>query len=201
MKNKYMCASFAKAALAAGAVGIALQSGQAMADDLFLADGSSALVSDQRARNVGDLVTVVIYEQSSVVSSAQSGTRKNNSLSGGLSAGSVNESGSLGFGGDYSGRAESGRSGRMVAQISVTVDRILPNGDFLISGIQKMHINGEVTDIGIRGRVRQADLTSDNRILSSRIADAQIDYKGKGFVSRGAKPGILTRIFSFLGLM
>ncbi|MEO7680134.1 MAG: flagellar basal body L-ring protein FlgH, partial [Sphingomonas sp.] len=53
---------------------------------------------------------------------------------------------------------------------------------------------------GVRGRVRAADIGADNRVLSSRIADAQIDYDGKGFVSRSAKPGILNRVFRFLGL-
>ena len=52
----------------------------------------------------------------------------------------------------------------------------------------------------MRGRIRPADITSDNSVLSSRIADAQINYDGKGFVSRSAKPGVINRVFSFLGL-
>jgi flagellar L-ring protein precursor FlgH len=48
--------------------------------------------------------------------------------------------------------------------------------------------------------VRSADIRADNTILSNRIADAQIDYDGRGFVSRSAKPGLINRIFSFLGL-
>jgi len=54
--------------------------------------------------------------------------------------------------------------------------------------------------IGVRGRIRPYDISAENAVLSSRIADAQIDYDGKGFVSRSAKPGLLNRIFSFLGL-
>ncbi len=173
----------------------------AHAENLFRTDGWTSLASDRRAKNAGDLITVVIYEQSSAVNSAQNGSRKNNSVSGSISGGSLSESGGISFGGNYTGRGETRRSGRMVAQLSVTVQDVLPNGDFIISGIQKLNINGEATDIAIRGRIREADLTSDNRILSSRIADAQIDYKGKGFVSRSAKPGLITRIFNFLGLV
>ncbi|WP_164119046.1 flagellar basal body L-ring protein FlgH [Sphingorhabdus sp. Alg239-R122] len=173
----------------------------AKADNLFADSGWSSLASDRRAKQVGDLVTVVIYEQSSAVNSAQNGTGKSTSLSGGISGGSFSESGGISFGGDYSGRGETRRSGRMVAQLSVTVEQVLPNGDFVIGGVQKLNVNGEATDIAIRGRIREADMTSDNRILSSRIADAQINYNGQGFVSRSAKPGLITRIFNFLGLV
>ena len=77
---------------------------------------------------------------------------------------------------------------------------MLPNGDYRITGEQRMHVNGENTTIAVRGRIRQADIRPDNSVLSSRIAEAEINYDGKGFVSRSAKPGILNRIFRFLGL-
>ena len=54
---------------------------------------------------------------------------------------------------------------------------------------------------GVRGRVRPDDINGQNAVLSSRIADANIEYDGKGFASRGAKPGIVTQIFSWLGLL
>ena len=173
----------------------------AHAENLFVPDGWPALASDRSARQVGDAITVVIYEQSSAANAAQTGSRKDNALRGGISGGSLNETGNISFGGNYSGRAETSRSGRMIAQISVVVEDILANGDFVIGGLQQLYINGELTDISVRGQVRTADLTSDNRVLSSRIANAQINYRGEGFVSRGAKPGLITRIFSFLGLV
>ena len=87
----------------------------------------------------------------------------------------------------------------MVAQISVTIVRVLPNGDFQVSGEQQLNINGDKTNIRIKGRVRQADI-SNNAVLSTRLADAVIDYDGTGFVSRSAKAGFLTRVFNWLGL-
>ena len=51
-----------------------------------------------------------------------------------------------------------------------------------------------------RGRIRPQDISPENAISSFRIADAQINYDGKGFVSRSAKPGLINRILSFLGL-
>ena len=89
---------------------------------------------------------------------------------------------------------------KLVAQITVVVTDILPNGDFLVLGEQLMRVNGENTRIAVRGRVRRADITSQNTVMSSRLGDAQISYDGHGFVSRSAKPGIVNRVFSFLGL-
>jgi flagellar L-ring protein precursor FlgH len=63
-----------------------------------------------------------------------------------------------------------------------------------------MHVNGETSNIGVRGRVRPADISSDNQVVSTRVADAQIDYDGHGFVSRSSKPGVINRVFRFLGL-
>ena len=179
---------------------IGVISSPAYSENLYEENAWPALASDQTARQVGDLVTVVVYENSSTSNVAQSGTRKSQSLNGGLSAGSINENGGLSFGGGFSGQAEERRSGQVIAQLSVTVTEVLPNGDFVITGTQKIKMDKGYTEIGIKGRIRTVDLTSDNRILSSRIADAKINYDGKGFVARGAKPGIISQIFSFLGL-
>ena len=89
----------------------------------------------------------------------------------------------------------------MVAQISGTVVGIEPNGDLDIVGQQLIHINREKTLIKVRGRARQADIGVGNTILSSRLADAAIDYDGSGFVSRSARQGMVARIFSWLGLL
>jgi flagellar L-ring protein precursor FlgH len=83
----------------------------------------------------------------------------------------------------------------------VTVEEVLPNGDLRISGEQELDIAGERSHIRLKGRVRRSDISASNAVLSSRIADARIEYNGKGFASRGAKPGIISRVFNFLGLM
>jgi len=79
------------------------------------------------------------------------------------------------------------------------VDGILPNGDLHVSGAQELNINGDKTNIRIKGRVRLADI-ANNAVLSNRLADATIDYDGSGFVSSSARPGLLTRIINWLGL-
>ncbi|MFA6114589.1 MAG: flagellar basal body L-ring protein FlgH [Sphingomonas sp.] len=188
----------ARATLVAIAALLVAQAVQA--EDLYKPNGWAAMSTDRRATQVGDALTVVVYQSAEATNSAKSDSSKSTNLSGGLTAGSINESGALRVGGNYTGGGQVQRSERFVTQITVLVEEILPNGDLRIAGRQRMHVNGETSDIGVRGRVRQADITSDNQILSSRVADAQIDYDGRGFVSRSAKPGIINRVFRFLGL-
>lgn len=172
----------------------------AKADDLYRGTNWPAMSADRRASAAGDALTVVIFQAAEASNSAQNNSRKKTDLGGSFSAGSIDETADLEFGGGYSGRGEVRRSERLVAQLTVLVREVLPNGDFVVAGEQWMRVNGETTKIGVRGRVRPADVTSQNTIQSSRIADAQISYDGRGFVSRSAKPGLVNRIFNFLGL-
>jgi flagellar L-ring protein precursor FlgH len=177
----------------------------AVAENLYRHDNWAALASDRRASAVGDILTVVVLENATATNSAQTGTSRDSRLGGTITAGhtgsGINEGASLGLSGSFGGNGQTSRAGRMVAQISVHVDSIYPNGDLAISGASALNISGERTNIRIRGRVRPADIAGDNSVVSARIADAQIDYDGSGFVSRSARPGLFQRIFSFLGLM
>lgn len=172
----------------------------APADDLYRRSNWSAMSSDRKASAIGDLLTVVVYENSESTNSTKSDSKRNTQLGGAISGGSINESGALQLGGGYSGGGAVTRSDKLVAQITVTVRDVLPNGDLLVAGQQIMKLNGENTQIGIEGRLRREDVNPDNRVLSTRIADAKIIYDGKGFVARSAKPGLVARVFRFLGL-
>ncbi|WCM27295.1 flagellar basal body L-ring protein FlgH [Sphingomonas sp. QA11] len=170
------------------------------AEDLYKGGGWSAMSSDRRASQIGDALTVVVYQAAESTSTAKTDSSKNTALSGGLRAGSLDESGALRVGGSYAGGGQVQRSERFVTQMTVVVREILPNGDFVVTGEQRMRVNGETSNIGVRGRVRPADIDSDNRVLSSRVADAEINYDGQGFVARSAKPGLINKVFRFLGL-
>jgi flagellar L-ring protein precursor FlgH len=172
----------------------------AYASDLH-ASNWSALAVDRVAHGVGDVLTVVVYESSAASNSASTSATRNMSLGGHVSAGSgLNESASLGLDGSSEHAGATGRSGGIVAQITVAIDEVLPNGDLRVSGEQTLNINDERTKIRVKGRVRATDISAGNVVLSSRLADAEIDYDGEGFVSRSATPGIVTRIFTWLGI-
>jgi flagellar L-ring protein precursor FlgH len=182
------------------AASLAASAGAASAENLYRNSGFPAMSSDRRASVAGDLLTVVIFQAAEAVNSTQSSSRRSTEVGGHIGAGSISESAELSLGGGFTGRGEVRRSERVVAQITLSVEEVLPNGDFRVGGEQFLFVNGERTRIGVRGRVRQVDIGSDNIVLSSRIADAQIDYAGRGFVSRSARPGLVNRVFRFLGL-
>ena len=184
----------------AAAAVLALLSAPLGAEQLYRHDAWPAVASDRRAMAVGDAITVVILEATRAASKLENNSSRSTQLGGGLQAGGIDESGTLSFGGSYSGAGETVRSEQFVAQMSATIIERLSNGDFVIEGRQHLLINGETTEIGVRGRIRPQDISADNTVLSSRIADARIDYDGEGFVSRSAKPGLITRILSFLGI-
>ena len=172
----------------------------AVAQSLYKDSAWVHFATDYKASVAGDIVTIAIYQSSEARNMAQSASGRDTDIGGAISGGSLNEAGDLSFGGTYSGRGETRRSGSIIAQVSAEVVEVFPNGDLLVEGRQQVLINGEETVIRVRGRVRPVDISSENIVLSSRLADAQIDYDGKGFVSRSARPGIISRLFSFLGL-
>lgn len=174
----------------------------AYADDLFKPDNWSALAADRKASQIGDILTLLVVENNQASNSVTKGSRKRNAIDVGVDTSfdfKENVSGALG--GSYEGQGNNGRSDRMVARLSVTVIDVYPNGDMRVSGVQRLKINGETTMISINGRVRPEDVTSENSVQSWRLADAVIDYDGKGFATRSAKPGVLTKIFNWLGLL
>lgn len=190
-----------RAAIAAAAIALCLASNAAIADNLYHGNNWPSMTADRRASEVGDILTVVIFQSAESSDISQHKSSKSTDLSGSISGGSLNEQGALSFGGGYSGRGEATRTEKFVTQMSLSVQQILPNGDLVVGGEQWLRVNGERTRVAVRGRIRTADIDAHNSILSTRIADAQIDYDGHGFVSRSSKPGLISSIFSFLGLI
>lgn len=173
---------------------------RAAAEDLFQSPSWANVAADQRAVQVGDILTVVVYQNAEARNAAQSTSRRRRTFEGALVAGATDETAALSLDGAFAGQGEVRRSESFVTQISVTVQNVLPSGDLLIAGEQRLHVNGEDTRVQVRGRVRPSDILSGNQILSSRIADAEISYDGRGFVSRSARGGLLHRLLNFLGL-
>ena len=180
---------------------LAATSAAGSAEDLYKRGSAwAAMSADQRATAVGDALTVVVYEDAQATNSTKSDTKRATDIGGSVGAGSWNGSAGLHTTGGFAGGGSVQRSDHVVAQITVVVTGVLPGGDLLVAGRQRMRVNGEQTEIGIEGRVRLADISGDNRVVSSRLADARVLYEGQGFVARSAKPGLVTRVFRLLGL-
>ncbi|MBX3595320.1 flagellar basal body L-ring protein FlgH [Sphingomonas sp.] len=166
-------------------------------------EGYAALYEGTRARRVGDPLTIVLVEKTSA--SKSSGSQLDSS--GGFSitpptTGALNLfnqsdasiSGKRGFKG--SGAAD--QSNALSGEISVTVAEVYPNGTMLVQGQKRVTLNRGDEFIQIKGIVRSTDITADNRIASTRVADARIAYTGKGDVARAGRQGWLSRFFQVI---
>ena len=90
------------------------------------------------------------------------------------------------------------RNGNVSFTITARIEDILPNGNLIITAHKNMRVNDEDNEMILTGIVRQNDVTADNMVVSSKIADMRIDVMGTGPVSAKATGGIMTRIFNFL---
>ncbi len=172
--------------------------GLASSETLFNESSYESLVSDNHARSVGDIITILIYESASATANADTDADKTIGLGLSTKRDSHQHRYGIDVNNDYSSAGEINRGGRLVANVSVTVKEIMSNGDMHVAGMQELEFNDEKQLIKIQGRIRPEDISSDNTILSTRVADAKIEYIGDGVLGSSSGPGIFTRIFNIL---
>jgi flagellar L-ring protein precursor FlgH len=73
----------------------------------------------------------------------------------------------------------------------------MPNGDLFLEGTKVVLINNEEYHLYISGLVRPTDIAQDNSVLSSRIADAQIEFTGRGDLADQQRKGWLARLLDW----
>ena len=177
------------------------------ADSLYSDKKYVGLVSDPRADRVGQTLTVLIFEQATAATSADRETNKSVGFSGRFnedtSTDGVRNTDALSrYGAEAATVSEGGgtisRSGRLMASVSVSVQEVLPSGELIVGGQQLIEFNEERQFIKIEGRVRPEDISADNTVISTRLAEAKISYVGDGLLGRNQKPGLLTRIVGWI---
>jgi flagellar L-ring protein precursor FlgH len=158
--------------------------------------------TDRKARNVGDVLTVLIVETASATTAAQTQSQKSESTNVSAGVGPVLSAlipnWSTGGTTQTQGQGTTTRSGRLSARLTVVVKQVLPNGNLVIEGTRFVQINKDIQKLVLTGIVRPDDIRSDNTVLSEFIAEATIRYDGKGPVSDRQRMGILSRILSWL---
>jgi flagellar L-ring protein precursor FlgH len=159
-----------------------------------------SLTSDRRVRRVGDIVSVVIYENSSASSTADTAANRDADVGVSVNIPRFNHSGVANTTNDFSGGGRTQRAGKVLAQLTVTVVDIAPNQDLLVAGEQLLEINGERQTIRLEGRVRPRDITEQNTVLSTRVADAKISFAGEGVVGDRQRPGWWQQLLTLFGL-
>ncbi len=170
------------------------------ADSLF-PRAAGSLFADNKARRVGDTLTILIDETASAQSSASTKTSKTESVSFGPGFGFLlSRLNKFGVNGTISSTASgsTNRTDNLTARIAVTVKEVLPNGNLLVEGRRKVGMNRETQEIALTGIVRPLDIGPDNTVASPLVADAQINFSGKGPVGDKQREGIITRIFKVL---
>jgi len=184
-------------------VGAALLVAVASASAQSLYDEKSyrPLTADNKAFRVGDVLTVQVVENSAASANADTGTRRSNNMSAQIDRPRLGPTSvGVSVSGDFDGGGKTARAGKLLAQLSVTVREILPNGDLRVSGEQLLLINEEQQRIDLEGRVRPQDISDGNVVVSSRLADAKINYVGQGDVADRQKPAWWRKVFDWLGL-
>lgn len=151
---------------------------------------------------VGDLVVVIIVEQAQASQTAGTEAKKDSGIDADLSvsAGLFAESGEVGIGGgnDLKASGKTTRGGSLRAQLTTQVLEILPNGRLKIEGRQTILVNGEKQEITLTGVVREQDISRDNTVISTYIADAQIAFCGVGTIGNKQSQGLITRFWNWL---
>lgn len=171
------------------------------AGSLYNEKSFQSLTADRRAHQVGDSLTILVFEAASATASADTQAEQSGGVSVGLSTHKRDQSAKLTLSDDSTGKGKIQRSGKLAAQITVTVQSVARNGDLHVSGRQLIAVNDEKQEITLKGRVRPQDIAENNTVVSSRVADASISYVGHGLLAEKQKPGIITRLLSWLGLL
>lgn len=182
---------------------------------LYSESESEFLFSDNRARRVGDIVLVKVVETDKAKNKADTTADKTSTNQLGVSAffgqssASINPMNPTGpFSGlvgtnpilstsstsKHSATGETKRESTVTTTIAARVLRVLPGGLMEVEGARETRVNDETQYIVVSGMVRARDVSADNSVTSSQMANARIEYYGKGTLADKQKPGWFTRL-------
>lgn len=178
---------------------------QQHSDSIYQAETAWLLHEDIRARRVGDMITVTLQEQTDAEKKADTAASKSTetSITPPIIFGSPvthNDKEildtSLASDHAFDGQTESTQSNSLTGSITVTVVNVLANGYLIVQGEKWININQGEEYIRLRGIIRPSDIGPDNSIASTRIANAQIQYSGDGFLADSNDQGWLAKFFN-----
>jgi len=196
--------TLAQVAAAQGTERQALQPGSLWTPTSLFSD----LTSDLRARRVGDIVTILVQEKASAVSTGTVKTARASNVDASITAaggltrtlGPWANLAKAGSNTSLDGQGTTTRDTTLTATISAVVTQVLPNGSLVIQGTKNVKINSENQTLGLRGIVRPVDLSTANVVSSDRVAQMELQVNGKGVVADSVRrPFILYRLI--LGLL
>lgn len=182
-----------------------INAGPALADSIWKSESASPFSTD-KAYKIGDIINIVILENTTAQNKAGTKTDVKDDLAAKFShtiarlapvIGPSNQAtGSLAN--SYSGSGQTSRTSNVQARISAWVTDVLPNGNLAIEGRHKIEVNDETQEIDVKGVIRPKDISGANTIFSYQIANGNLSIKGRGAVAEADSPGWLTRLLNWL---
>lgn len=180
---------------------------------LFAASEQDTLFADSRARRVGDIVVVKLVESTKAQNTAKTTAEKDNLNDYGVNAlFGRSKSGFIPLVGlgpqaavgakaldtfsksEQDGTGSTSRTNYVSSSMAARVTRVLPGGLLQIEGARQIRVNEETEYMVVRGMIRAKDVEADNSIYSTQIADASIEYYGRGALADKQKSGWFTRL-------
>ncbi|MDR1040941.1 MAG: flagellar basal body L-ring protein FlgH [Deltaproteobacteria bacterium] len=174
---------------------------------LFSEDTRPDFFADMKAQRIGDIITINIVETSRASKQASTALNRNgrvtadfNTFLGFEEPDPPTKSGfslmrgiDAGMGNQFTGTGQTSRNENITAKVSARIVQVLPNQNLVVRGSQEILVNNEKQYITVQGVVRPADIATDNTVLSTYLADARIEYTGKGDITNKQREGWLTR--------
>ncbi len=182
---------------------------QGTAGSAFVESGRySLLFADMRARQLGDLVTILVSEQLNAVSSGGSSAQRDSSASGRIGSvlgnrsavGALANLANVQGNSKLEGTASTSRTNTLTTTLTGQIVEILPSGDFVVEAHKTLLVNSERNQLDLRAMLRWNDIATGNTVRSDRLGNVEIRLNGKGIVSDAIRrPNLLYRIL--LGIL
>jgi flagellar L-ring protein FlgH len=185
----------------------ALVAGLAAQNPYVRSGAGVAVIADPRARNIGDILTIVVQEQTTVRNEERTERRQDTSLAARLEAYSLSDKTfqsntlpriDVRKETDFQGEARQNSNSDVRASIAVVVVDVQPNGNLVVAGARSVTVNDETRTLRISGVVRQLDIAPANTIGSALVADARISITGEGGNTRQVTRGPVGQLFDTL---
>jgi len=165
--------------------------------------GYAGLAEGRRARAVGDPLTIQLVEQLSSSKTAAGKTQKSGDvnvvppatgIASFLSRFALKASGNSSF----NGQGTASQTSTLGGEVAVTIAEVRPNGTALVKGEKRLLLSQGQEWVQISGIVRLGDIDTDNRVPSTQVADARIEYSGNGAIGRASREGWFSKFFNMI---
>ncbi len=159
---------------------------------------------DVKAYRLADIVTIQVLESTSALAAATTDSTKESESTADIpnlfgAQKKISELPSLlsaNRSNKFAGDASTSRTNQLKTNVTARVVEVFPNGNLLVEGNREIGINNERQLVTLRGVVRPVDISPDNIVLSTNVAEMEIEVKGNGIVSRAQQPGLFYRLIS-----